>query len=300
MDDEEKTCTWKPPDADDGVLTEKKRERYYWRFCLVFLVLSPLVFLGILQEEINISLQGIIFIVVAVIGFPLAVIWEIILGRISGFGATQRFFIKHPTVTKAFDINTDPASLPRIIVQRLQAENFNFRLINPGENEEHVAIIQFHKTKSAPVIKFMDHALNGEMAIFRKGAGASLKIRLTMEDTLIMDTGETKKLSDLCAHLATGAGEFASPNIPLLVNVTLSLCATGIILGIVGSFVPSMNMGWSFVFSMIGALSAMISCVMILLQPRALMGIRLSIMGIILGLIPLFAIITRIILKGIM
>lgn len=300
MVDKEKTWAWVKADADDGALTEKKREKYYWRFSLVFLILSPLVFLGIFQEEINFSLNPLIFIVVAIIGFPLAVMWEIILGRIAGYGSTHRFFIKHPTVVKSFDVKTDPANLPRIIMQRLQAEHFDSRVVNPEENAELIAMIQFQKAKRDSVIKFMDHAFNGEIAIFRKDTGANLKIRLTMKDTLIMDTGETNKLSDLCAHLATGSKEFASPSIPLLVNVTLSLCTMGIILGIIGSFVPSINMGWAFLFSVIGALAALVSCVMILFQPRALMGIRLSIMGIILGLIPIFAILIRVILKEIL
>lgn len=93
-------------------------------------------------------------------------------------------------------------------------------------------IMNFYKPKATQTHQFLDHMFNGRVCYALAPNGVQVAVNLIFQDTLLMETGEFKKMKALCEHIALASDQFTYKTIPLTIisGLMMSYISIGIVL----------------------------------------------------------------------
>jgi hypothetical protein len=261
-------------------MIEESREKLYWHISLVLFLTSLFALLKLVNAKLEFSFSLIFFLIFLYgsIFFPTLI--EIIITLFAGKLARLRFFVKNPSVRVEHALKEDPGSCRDRVEKRI--------LTLGCAPHEKVAegLIEFHKDKKPQVINFLDHAFQGKVTFIESAYGTRIVADLTLSDTLIMDTGENKKIEALCDFISLKAEDFTLRTVPFTLFCSLSLafmCQILLLFRLIGCPIPA-----DVIFpAALGSLGMLLFAIPMLLRDRKhLFGARLILPNLYFCLLP--------------
>ena len=281
------------------MVTERIRERLFWRISLVFLLASPLTVFQLVRVHYSFVFHPILFAVLLFLSMPLALLVDAVLIKLVDPSSPLRFWIVKPTdeVRQLRSLPVQDGEVPfKGLLERTNlyqaAERIKGRLAELGfqiseEKGADATVLAFHKEKSTPVLSFIDHSFYGEVRLGILDAAVAVNVRTTFNDTLLLETGEFERIHALCDYLSLKSSTFSYVSVPLLVYCGLNLAFVTSILAIV----PYLNLGNLFLTCLSLAAAGMIVAALVLMQKKRdqVFGYRLAFAGLFLAALPLVA-----------
>ncbi|HWS89139.1 MAG TPA: hypothetical protein VN282_19360 [Pyrinomonadaceae bacterium] len=200
-------------------MSEKERERLYWRLFLGFALASPLSVYLAARSGFSPSFNPLPSTVVWFLSIPLTLLVEMLLATLFGDGRALRFWVVRPAVQvgRVLTLSAGPALAS--ITSRLREFGF---ACTESEGQGGSTLLTFAKPPTRPINSFLDHGFFGEATLGPAEAGTSLTCRLTFDDTLLLDTGEFEQLRELCNYFTLQSQGFTHSNVPL--TLVCGLC----------------------------------------------------------------------------
>lgn len=263
-------------------MSERDRERLYWRLSLLLALASPLAVLTTARAGFSPDFNVALFTVIGFLSIPFAVLVDLL--RTTLCGDPVRLWVVKPTANAGRALAHPFPQAREAIVGRLAECGFACATAGgPGGAE----VIRFGKAKSPMLSSFLDHAFFGEMTLKASGPGSSVSCTITFDDTAILDTGERERLSSLCDYLTLKSSAFTYEGVPLTLFCGLVLSFVTALL----TLVPRRVVGDAFLTSLaLSAAGLLASGVVFVLKDRAHnIGLRLAAGGIYLASIPFLA-----------
>jgi len=226
----------------------KKREKYYWNVCLLFIFLSPiLIYHGLnhkMEFEFNPSYYAISMIVGLIAVFPFETIPVLLRGekfdlKIGGKYPKYEF---ETTARMEFDQAVEE------IKRRLKEIGFS---VNEIKESDSITVLEFKKDKTTMAQSFMDSAIRGSVRVEKKLSKPDIKAEVIYWDTLIMDSGESEAMNALARYISLDNAYFQYQNLNLTMTAgTMVSFITNILLYLhysgVQRFEPSLFVSASF------------------------------------------------------
>lgn len=264
-------------------MSEADREKIYWWITAVLLLSTPGLaavvawnYSAVLFMDI---LQGMTYLLPLGIGSIVAVFFIEIL-----FSKERKMLIERPCVTIEHRIRGDVKQWMERHFRVLKDEGFGCRIEEEGR--------QWHIGKNRGngfTSGFTQHAFSGEVTVSADNFGPGASLTLTLEDSVIIETGEISKLGQLgCRLLGEKCSEVEK-------TMSLTLCSA-VIMGVVTHalfygehFIDLHLIG--FGASLLSMVEAVLMTVMIAAKPKELIGLRIAAAMIIAGGAPFFGLV---------
>ena len=153
--------------------------------------------------------QG-VFVLVMFGSIPATILLFLPLRLTLGAPRGRLFWIKHPAQTVEH-VTGDPVST--IASQaRTRLEQLGFTVQSTEENGAQTKIL-FNKPKEKKVVRFIDHALAGELLLRRETGRTKVRTTVTFLDTVVLESGEYERMAALGRYVA---GSVAELNVAVL------------------------------------------------------------------------------------
>lgn len=263
-------------------MSERDREKVYWRLCLFFALVSPLSVLMTARAGFRPDFSPVYFALIGFLSIPFAVLVDLLRAMLSG--EPVRVWVVRPTVNVGRSLAQPFEQARALAVSRLRECGFDFATVSSEGGAE---VIKFGKAKSPVVYSFIEHGFSGEMTLKQTGAGSALSCKLTFDDTLLVDTGERERLTALCDYFTLKSQGFACEVVPMTLYCGLTLSFVTVLL----TLTPVRVIGDLFLTclsaSALGLLA--VSVVLILKDREGLFGFRLIFAGLCLASAPFAA-----------
>ena len=260
-------------------MSERDRERIYWRLCLLLALASPLAVYSTAKAGFQPNFNALLFTVIGFLSIPFAVLVDLL--RATLCGEPVRLWVVRPTVNAGRALAQAPAQAREAVVSRLSECGFDYA---PEAGAE---VIRFGKAKSPMLSSFLDHAFFGEMRLTAAESGSAVTCRLTFDDTTILDTGERANLAALCDYFTLKSQAFTHESVPLTLFCGLVLSFATALLALA----PVRVVGDAFLTSLaLSAAGLLASGVVLIMKDRAHnFGLRLVAGGMYLASLPFAA-----------
>jgi hypothetical protein len=207
---------------------------------------------------------------------------RLVLGASAGGRA---FWIKHPARTVVRETEEEPAAVLARAEQRLVSLGFT---VEPGEAEGSARRLIFSKPKQPKIERFVDHALQGELAVRRENGRALASATLIFQDIIVVDSGEFERLDAIAGYILGSAGELSVPILPFTM-----VCGVMIAVANAGLWAVPAARGWLVAEQysiMFGALAMILfGGYTVVTRRKESHGILLGGLGMVAALAPLFA-----------
>ena len=280
-------------------MTEREREGVHWKLCLLFLLASPLVFYVMPSRQYSFSFHPVPFTIVLFSSLPLSLLLDVALTKLFARGSPLRVWVVKPSeevrvllpapadggeaVFAGLLEKTYLAQVAERIRARLAEQRFESAVREEADGSR---VITFRKGTNDPVIAFMDHSFFGEARVRPSASALEVRVSVTFDDTLILETGEFEQMRALCRYLALKSPELDYENVPhLLYSGLLPAFAT-----VVVALVPSLYRAAGaqvFTCLSLGAASTILAALVLMQRDRKhLFGYRLALAGLYLASLP--------------
>jgi len=264
-------------------MSERDRERFYWRLCLLLALASPLSVLTTAKAGFHPDFSPLYFTLIGFASIPFAIFVDLL--RATLCGEPVRIWVVKPSVNAGRSLAQPFAQARAAVLSRLSECGFRYA---PGDAAEPGAeVFKFGKEKSQMLSAFLDHAFFGEMTLSAAESGSAVTCRLTFDDTAILDTGERERLVALCDYLILKSQTFTHESVPmpLFCGLVLSFVTALVTL------VPGRVVGDTFLTSLAASAAGMLASSVVFLRkdPAHLFGYRLIAGGMYLASVPFLA-----------
>ncbi len=264
-------------------VSEIERERLYWRASLLLCLVSPLVVWMLVRSDISFAGFAFMqaqFFVVSIAGLVAANLLEFIFARLRG--VPLGIFITNLTIDYETRSDHDPLVTAQHVVQTLAARGFT---IHTGPDAR---TIRFEKAAKQKVHAFLDHAFSGTVAIEPLPRGTQLRVALTFQDTILIETGERANLFALAGEICGQPAAHDFTNVPFTVYFGFALCFLTLLLsGFVA--LKTLNLAWLIAASLLAAGVNLAGVALICRNRKQHFGLRVAIAGLYLASIPYWA-----------
>jgi hypothetical protein len=267
-------------------LTEKDRERIYWRITVLLLISTPLLiavsagsYAGINTNELEFSGLILLYFIGTGLGSIIAVMLIEML-----ISPERKIWIKAPSVTVEHRIKGDVKEWIDRHFTRLHQAGFGYKPIDDGWQW------QIQKSKKARVHSFIDNSFSGEVRVRKDSFGNKASMTLVFNDIVIIDSGESSHLNKLASSLLDDS---EGPNIEPAGTLTLY---SSVVLGVVSHlscyaeifFKPDFHLP-VFEAAFLSAGEAVWMAVVISMKRKELIGMRIALAMILAGSAPFIA-----------
>jgi hypothetical protein len=280
-------------------LTERKREGVYWRLCLLFLLASPLVFYVMPSRQYSFSFHPLTFTIILFMSLPLSLVLDMALTKLFARGSPLRVWVVKPSEEvkmllpapvevgeSAFTGSLERTYLAQV-VERIRGRLAEHRFESAVREEADGArVITFRKGTNDPVITFMDHSLSGEAHARPSASALEVRVRVTFEDTLIVETGEFEQIRALCRYLSLKSAELDYENVPHLLYCGLFLAFTLVVVALVPSLYRAAGAQVFTCLSLGAAGTTLAALVLMQRDKKHLFGYRMALAGLYLASLP--------------
>jgi hypothetical protein len=281
-------------------LTERAREGVYWKVCLLFLLASPLVFYVMRGRPYSPSFHPFPFTIILVASLPLAFLTDVVLTTLFGKGAPLRFWVVRPSEEVRHLLpapmeggGASNAGLPEETYLAQVVERIRGRLTLHGfgsavlEEPDGSAAITFNKVKTDPVMAFMDNAIFGEARVRPSDSAVEVRVRVTFDDTLIVETGEFEQMRSLCHYLSLKLAKLDYKTVPHVLTCGLTLAFATTVVALVPSLYRAAG-PQVFTCLSLGGVGMIVCSLFVMRWDREhLIGYRLAYAGLYLSSLPL-------------
>lgn len=280
-------------------MSERDKERLYWKVSLFFLAASPLVIYQLVQAHFSLAFHPFPFTIIMFLSMPVLFLLDLGAEKLSNPSASLRFWVVKP-VDEVQHLLRVPGEgneeslrgllektylnqVADTILGRLAESKFSMGMEEQADGSK---LIRFRKEKNPPVLSFMENSFFGEAHLSLAGASVSVNLRLTFNDTLILATGEFEQLRGLSNYLVLKSPQLICENVPMLIYCGLITAFATVIVGLVPALY---RLGGNLFYTCLAAgAGSMILASLILMQKnrKQLFGYRLACAGICLAALP--------------
>lgn len=191
-------------------MTDSQRERIYWLGLVGVAVVSPLVIFGLARSGFSPRFDVNEFIAVLALCMPAVTVLDIALHRITGASGGIRFWVKNPVVEQRFRTPESLDASRNEVARRLKGRGFT---VSAGAE---TTSLRFHKPKTQPTSGFLDSAFSGNVGFVDASDGTDVDVRLEVDDTLVLETGETRVMEALARYLSLETDAFTHREVPFM------------------------------------------------------------------------------------
>ncbi len=217
-------------------MLETEREDFYWRISLFFILLSPWMLYCLSKLPLNPFMGLSIFKVVITIGMfssiAIVVLLEMLYTRLTKGKVSFKFWLVNPSVEYSGRAMGSVKGCTQAIEKKLTHLGFQTEILQVSSPDPDDRLIQFNKTANKPIQNFLDHAFSGQVQIVPGFNGVEIKTKLTMEDTLILESGELNKLHQISEFIALKTTELKMQGVPFTLYCGLVFAYATIVAGL--------------------------------------------------------------------
>lgn len=261
----------------------KKREKYYWNVCLLFIFLSPILIYHGLNHKMEFEFNPTYYAISMIVGLIAVFPFETIPVLLRGKKFDLKIGAKHPKYEFETTARMEFGQAVEEITRRLKGIGFS---VNEKKESDSITVLEFKKDKTTMAQSFMDCAIRGSVRVEKKFSKPDIKAEVIYWDTLIMDSGESEAMNALARYISLDKAYFLYQNINLtltsgtmvsfITNVLFYLHYTG-----VRRFEPSL-----FVSASLGAIGLIVIGLFFIYKDRKyLIGTRVGIASLYLALL---------------
>jgi len=203
---------------------------------------------------------------------PIFLIWfgslplAMLLGMLAGSGSEHglRFFVENPSAEATQGTRSGSVTMDDV---RARIESLFDAAIEEEEGERRIS---FAVVKSGLAYRFLNHAFEGEVELAVRGSGDEIRSRITQHDTLLLETGEMRKLQQIADYLAFKAEGYREEDLSLLLVSGWSIGALSLPLSALAAF-EIVSARW-FVAASTGAFAMIVTSLLLALGSRISRG----------------------------
>lgn len=140
-----------------------------------------------------------VFITAMLLSMPTTVLLFLPVRMLMSGSGKRVFWIKHPARTIEEWTDEPLDKIGQTARQRLDALGFTVHL---AEESPDGARILFTKPKAEKVVRFVDHAFDGELVVRRASGRNQLSATVVFRDIVLVESGESERLAALARYLA--------------------------------------------------------------------------------------------------
>jgi hypothetical protein len=269
-------------------MLETEREGFYWRISLFFMVISPWILQSLAKLPLNPFMGLTLFKVVITIGMfssiAIVVLLEMLYVRLTKGKVVFKFWLVNPSVDYSGRAMGSVQGCTQAIEKKLTHLGFQTEILQDSGADGR--LIQFKKTANKPIQNFLDHAFSGQLKLAPGFNGVEINSKLTLEDTLILESGELNKIQQVNEFIALKSTEIQMKGVPFTLYCGLIFSYGTIVTGC------ALGMGWTVNYALFNslALSAIGTLVLSLFYSfkngKDFMGWRLVFSGLYLATVP--------------
>lgn len=280
-------------------MTEREREGVYWKLCLLFVAASPLVFYAMRGRQFYFSFDPLTFPLVLIVSLPVSFLTDLAMTKLFAAGSPLRFWVVRPTEeirhllpAQSVDGGAGLAGLLERtyldqvadrIADRLRAHRFECEVRREATGAR---VVSFRKGKTEPMLAFMDNAIFGEARVGPTESAVEVHVRVTFDDTIILETGEFEQMRALCRYLALKSPELDYASVPQVLYCGLILAFAGALVTLVPSLYSAAGAQVLTCLSL-GAAGMVLAALVLMQKDRKhLFGYRLAFAGLYLASLP--------------
>jgi hypothetical protein len=234
-------------------MLETEREGFYWRISLFFMVISPWILYCLAKLPLNPFMGLALFKVVITIGMfssiAIVVLLEMLYVRLTKGQVVFKFWLVNPSVDYSGRAMGSVQGCTQAIEKKLINLGFQTEIVQDSSAPAEGKCIQFKKTANKPVHNFLDHAFSGQLSLAPGFNGVEIKSKLTLEDTLILESGELNKIQQVNEFIALKSTEIQMKGVPFTLYCGLIFAYGTIVTGF------ALGMGWTVNYAMFNSLA---------------------------------------------
>jgi hypothetical protein len=197
-------------------MLETERECFYWRISLFFMVISPWILYCLARLPLDPFAGLRIFKLVITIGMfssiAIVVLLEMLYVRLKKGQVVFKFWLVNPSVDYSGRAMGSVQGCTQAIEKKLIKLGFQTEILPDSGADGR--LIQFKKTANKPVHNFLDHAFSGQLSLAPGFNGVEINSKLTLEDTLILESGELNKIQQVNEFIALKSTEIQMKGVP--------------------------------------------------------------------------------------
>ena len=272
-------------------MSDRERERLFWHLTLVLCLASPAAFLGFQKLQLkfpSVLVAMLMFAVLLVLALLIPMLIELVAAVL--LGRPVRLGLKNLTTHIDEQVPRPLEEVQADAVGRLTQLGF---IAAPSEDGSTIIFIKMGKPEAN---HFMDHEFAGRLTCSSTAYGTRVQVDLTFKETVVIDTGETNKLTKLGRQICGIDAAEESPNMPFIVPVGFSSALIIIALGIISHFSPPPNT-WAPIAAGVGFLMNFSALRQVYSNPARHFGRRISAASLYLTALPIFSMVVKLAAK---
>jgi hypothetical protein len=273
-----------------GKMETKKREKYYWYVCLLFIFLSPILIYHGLNHKMGFAFNPAYYAISMFVGLIAVFPFETIPVLLRGEKYDLKIGVKYPKYHFETTAGMEFGQAVEEITRRLKGIGFS---VCEKKESDTITILEYKKDKTTMAQSFMDNAIRGSVRVEKKFSKPDIKTEVIFWDTLVMDSGESEAMNALARYISLDKAYFQYQNLNLtmtagtmvsfITNILLYLHYTG-----VQQFEPAIFVSASF-----GAIGLIVIGLFFTFKDKKyLTGTRIGIASLYLALLTFIPVIT--------
>lgn len=193
----------------------KKREKYYWNVCVLFIFLSPILIYHGLNHKMVFDFNPAYYAISMFVGLIAVFPFETIPVLLRGEKYDLKIGVKYPKYEFETTAGMEFGQAAEEIARRLKGIGFS---VNEKKESDAITVLEFRKNKSTMAQSFIDNAIRGSVRLEKKFSKPDIKAEIIYMDTLIMDSGESEAMNALARYISLDKVYFQYQNL----NLTLA------------------------------------------------------------------------------
>jgi hypothetical protein len=209
-----------------SVNTDEKIERF-WFWSGIVAIVGVVAAWAVLRPTVPVfAYSSVAFVLTLFLSIPVTIFVLIFVRLGVGNAGGRIFWVEKPTIRQPVPESVTPALLA-VMKTRLTDEGFTVSEFPPGPGG---AGLVFRKPAAAKVVHFLDHAFDGSVTEERAAGVAQHVVTLRFNDTLLLESGERARLTQLAEY-------FSGARDKLEVTTTPFTLVCGYVMGLAGLLV---------------------------------------------------------------
>ncbi len=187
-----------------------------------------------------------VFLLAIFASIPLSLVVASVIRILSGGERRFPFWVVHPAVETGRVAHDPLVQLRTEMIRRLK--ELSFELEEQVEPDRDVLV--FRKRKAGWISGFLDNAFEGEIHMSGKDGATVITARLTLKDTVLIETGETARLRQVADFLILRSEDIKLPYVSNNMDTAFILANANLVLWTIRHFSHPELIDWSFTISL--------------------------------------------------
>lgn len=255
--------------AEARTMSERERERLYWRVCCALLAASPLVAYLLARSRVALGLESLYFAAALAASVPLPIALEMALQLARG--RLPRVWLESPTVRVEHRARGEVGDAVEAVRARLGGLGFVSEVAGDGPVD-----VEFARARSPRVHAIMDHAFAGTARVAGTPYGPRIEADLTLLDTLLVESGELAAVEELAGYIVGRRAELDLATLPF--TMCCAACLSWVAAGLTAAAGLGLGPGpaWAASASAAAVALSLVMLVVVARDRERLLGLRVG------------------------